>query len=330
MALAAATLLAPLAAPWPWLCAQAFAQAGGAAAWPSRPIRLVVPFGPGAPDTVARLIGPPLATALGQPVVIENRPGANGVIGTEQVAKAAPDGHTLLVVSTSVVVNPSIYRKLPYDVERDLVPITSICYTEALILGVNPAVAANTVSELVALAKRPDSRLAFGSPGVGNTLHLAGELFKARGGIDMVHVPYKGAGGAIAALVANETQVMFLTPPLALAQIKAGKIRAIGYTGRQRAPFLPDVPTMSEAGMPDMLLDGGWHGLFAPAGTSPEIVARLNAEVKKALVTPVVVDRLATLGLVAVGNSSDAFRATVAEQIKSFAEMVRLAGITPE
>lgn len=321
--------LALVAASLCMLCASPASMAQGAS-WPSRPVRIVVPFGPGAPDTVARLVAPPLAAAFGQPFVVENRPGANGVIGTEIVAKAPPDGHTLLVVSASMAVNPSIYRKLPYDVQRDLAPISSICYTEALILGVNPAVPAKTVQELIDLARKPESRLAFGSPGVGNTLHLAGELFNARAGTKMIHVPYKGAGGAIAALVANETQVMFLTPPLSLAQIKAGKVRAIGYTGRKRAPFLPEVPTMAEAGMQNMELDGGWHGMLAPAGTPPEVIARLAAELKKALATPVVIERLDGLGLVPVGNTPAEFRATIEEQVRLFAEMVRLAGITPE
>src|SRR5262245_8828319 len=179
----ASALSAPL---WP--------SVASAQAFPSRAIRLVVPFSAGAPDTVARIIGQQLSAQMGQPVITENRPGANGVTGTSEVVKAAPDGYTLLVVSSSFAVNPSIYRKLPYDPLHDLEPVTAICATEGYILVVHPSVPANTVQELIALARKPDSNLSYGSPGVGNTLHLTGALLNARAGTDMAHVPYRGAG----------------------------------------------------------------------------------------------------------------------------------------
>ena len=298
--------------------------------YPSRPVRIIVPFGTGAPDTVARLIGPQLSNRLGRPFVVENRPGANGVIGTEAVAKSSAAGHTLLIVSASIVINPSIYRKLPYDVLGDLTPITGICSTEAYILGVNPELPARNVQELIALARRPDSRIAFGSPGIGNTLHLVGELFNARAGIQAVHVPYKGAGPAITALLANEVQMMFLTPPLSLAHIKAGKIRAIGYTHKKRASFLPEVPTLSEAGVQNMEIDGGWYALFGPGNLPPEVVAKLHAEVRRALADQAVSERLGALGLDPVGSAPADFGAQVRSQIRAYAEMVRLAGIQPE
>ncbi len=301
-----------------------------AQAYPTKPVRVIVPFGAGAPDTVARLIGQQLASQMSQSFVVENRPGANGVIGTDAVAKAAPDGYTVLIVSASMAVNPSIYKKLPYDVQRDLVPVTNICSTEALILGVHPSVPAQSARELIALARKPDSNLSYGSPGVGNTLHLAGELFNARAGTKMVHVPYKGAGPAITALIANEIQVMFLTPPLSLPHIKAGKLRALAYTGKRRASFLPDVPTMAEAGVPNMEIDGGWHGMFVPANTPAPIVARLAAEVKAALGVALVQERLAALGLEPIGTPPEVFKPFVEQQIKAFAEMVKLAGIQPE
>jgi tripartite-type tricarboxylate transporter receptor subunit TctC len=174
-------------------------RSASAQPYPNRAVRIVVPFAVDAPDAVARLLSQRIAAQLGQPVVVDNRPGANGIIGTQLVATSAPDGYTLLLVSASIAVNPSVQKRLPYDPVKDLSPITTIGSTEALILGVNPSLPASSVRELIAFARRPDSRLSYGSPGVGNTTHLAGELFKARTGIEMVHVPYKGAGPAIAA-----------------------------------------------------------------------------------------------------------------------------------
>jgi tripartite-type tricarboxylate transporter receptor subunit TctC len=309
------------------LCATAgaFAQA-----YPSRPVRIVVPFDLGAPDTVGRLLAQGLATQMGGSFVVENKPGANGIIGTQAVASAAPDGHTLLVVSTSIVVNPSIQKKLPFDIVKDLVPVTEICSGEALILGVNPTLPAKNVQELIALTKRPGSRISYGSPGVGNTLHLTTELFKARTGAVMEHVPYKGAGPAIAALLAGDIQAMFLTAPLSLAHIRAGKIRAIGYTHTGRAKFMPDVPTMREAGVKGMEIDGGWYGLFAPAGTPSEVVGKLYLASQKALADPKLSERFMALGLNPVGNSPAVFKKFFDEQIRIYAEMVRIAGLRPE
>jgi tripartite-type tricarboxylate transporter receptor subunit TctC len=309
------------------LCAAAgaFAQA-----YPSRPVRIVVPFDLGAPDTVGRLLAQGLATHTGGSFVVENKPGANGIIGTQVVASAAPDGHTLLVVSTSIVVNPSIQKKLPYDIAKDLVPVTEICSGEALILGVNPSLPAKSVQELIALTKQQGSRISYGSPGVGNTLHLTTELFKARTGAVMEHVPYKGAGPAIAALLGGDIQAMFLTAPLSLAHIRAGKIRAIGYTHTSRAKFMPEVPTMREAGVSGMEIDGGWYGLFAPAGTPPEVVEKLYRASQKALADPKLSERFMALGLNPVGNSPAVFKKFFDEQIKTYAEMVRIAGLRPE
>jgi tripartite-type tricarboxylate transporter receptor subunit TctC len=312
-----------LSAPLAW-------RAALAQPYPNRAIRIVVPFSAGAPDTVARIIGQQLSQQLGQPVVIENRPGANGLTGTNEVVKAAPDGYTLLVVSSSFAVNPSIYRKLPYDPMNDLTAITSICATEGYILVVHPSVPANSVNELVALARDPASKLAYGSPGVGNTLHLAGALLNARAGTNMAHVPYRGAGPAITDLIGGQIQVMFVTTPLGLAHIKAGRLRPLGYTNSKRASFLPDVPTMEEAGFPGFVLDGGWFGMFAPAHTPPEIVTRLAAEVKAALAAKEVRERFAPLALDPIGSPPEVFKPFLAAQIKMFGELVRLAQIEPQ
>jgi tripartite-type tricarboxylate transporter receptor subunit TctC len=298
--------------------------------YPTRAVRIVVPFSAGAPDTVARIVGQQLNARMGQPVVIDNRPGANGTTGTHEVVKAAPDGHTLLLVSSSFAVNPSIYRKLPYDPINDLEPITSVCATEGYILVVHPAVPAKSVQELVALARDPASKLSYGSPGVGNTLHLAGALFNARAGTAMAHVPYRGAGPAITDLLGGQIQVMFVTTPLGLQHIQAGRLRPLGYSNTRRAAFLPEVPTMEEAGMPGFVMDGGWYGLFAPARTPPDVVARLHREVAAALKSPEVLARFAPLALDPVGTPPAEFRRFLAEQIKKFGELVRLAKIEPQ
>jgi len=299
--------------------------------YPTRPVKIVVPQAPGSgADVVARMLAERMTAELGQAVVVENKPGANGIIGTQTVTSAAPDGYTLLVTSTSIVVNPSMQKTLPYDLSKDIAPITNIATGEALILGVNASVPAKNVQELIALSKQPGSRLSYGSPGVGNTLHLASELFKARTGMVMEHVPYKGAGPAIAALIGGEIQVMIMTPPLSLPHIRSGKIRPLAYTHSRRASFLPDVPTMKEAGVNGMEIDGGWYGLFAPAGTPPAIVEKLQAATRAAVNDPKLRERFEALALTPVGNGPAEFRKFFQEQIKAYAEMVRVAGIQPE
>lgn len=301
-----------------------------AQAWPARPIRLVVPFAAGAPDSVARAIAPPLAASLGQPVVIDNRPGANGVPGTEAVARAEPDGHTLLMVSSSLVINPSLYRSLPYDVVRDLDPVGLVALSPGYILAVHPSVPAKTVRELVALSRVPGSRLTYASPGHGNGIHLATELFKARTGADLVHAPYRGAGPAIADLVGGHVQVMFVTPPLSMAHIQAGRLRPIAFAGARRWPSLPDVPVMAESGVDGLVIDGGWFGLVAPARTPGAVVQRLSEEVRRALELPEVRERFGRLLLDPVGGTPTHFRQLITTQLRSFAEQVRVAGIEPQ
>jgi tripartite-type tricarboxylate transporter receptor subunit TctC len=291
----------------------------------------VLGFAPGgAPDAIARVLSQQLTFQLGQSVVLDNRPGANGIIGAEVVANATPDGYTLLITSASFAFNPAVYRKLPFDPVKSFAPVTNLCSSQGLLLVVNAGFAAQSVQQLIEIAKKPGSRLAYGSSGRGNATHLAGALFNARTGSSLVHVPYKGGGPVTTALLANEVHVVFTNPATIIAQVKAGRVRALAYNSARRAPFLPDVPTMLEAGVKGMDMDPGWYGVFAPAQTPAVIVTTLHAQIRTALASPGVQERLAGLGVESVGDTPAEFTQFVIGAIKRAADLTRLAGIEPE
>lgn len=299
--------------------------------YPSRPVRWVLGFAPGgAPDAVARVVMPPLTAQMGQSMVIDNRPGANGILGADIVSKSNPDGYTLLVTSASFSINPNIQRKLPFDPIKSFEPVTNLAASEALLLAVSPTVAANNVQELIQLAKKPGTQFAYGSSGVGNATHLAGALFGVRTGTNLIHVPYKGGGPMTIALISGEIQIAISNPGTLIGQVRAGKIRPLAYNAPKRTPLLPNVPTMIEAGVAGMEFESGWYGVFAPAKTPVAIINKLHAEIRKALAVQTVRDSLTSISMEPVGNTPTEFKTFVAGSIKRYAELVKLAGIQPE
>ena len=295
-------------------------------AYPSKPIRLVVPFPAGGPlDVVARAIGQKLTDAWGQPVIIDNRPGAGGNIGADLVAKSAPDGYTILEGALSThAVNVSLYGKMPYDPIRDFAPITLVAVTPN-VLVLNPSVPANSVQELIAYAKAHPGKLSFGSGSNGSAGHLAGEAFKAEAGVDMVHIPYKGGAPAMQALLAGDTQLMFDNLSNSTPQLKAGKIKALAVTTAKRSALAPELPTLAEAGLPGLDIYT-WWGFLAPAGTPKEIIAKWNAEVTRILVTPEMKAFFAQQGAEPAPTSPEEFSALIRREITKYAKIVKDSG----
>lgn len=301
-----------------------------AADYPNRPITLVVAFTPGGPsDVLARIVGKQMEQSLGQPVIIENRPGAGGNIAADSVAHAAGDGYTLLMGNNSILAtNESLYKKLTYNPQKDFAPITLIG-SQANILVVNNSVPAKSLKELIALAQAPPGKLNFASSGYGAAAHLAGELFKTEAKVDLVHVPYKGAAPALQDLIGGHSQLMFATAASVVGHIKGGKVRALAVTTRKRTQILPELPTMDEAGLPGFEAST-WHGLVAPAGTPPAVIAKLHDAAVKALMDPGVQASLTRLGVDIVGDTPDDFKAYIAAEVPKWAAIVKASGAKME
>jgi tripartite-type tricarboxylate transporter receptor subunit TctC len=310
--------LLPLAAP------------SAAQTYPTKSVRMVVPFaaGAGSNDIMARLIAQKLTDNFGQQFVVDNRPGASGIIGCDIVAKAQPDGYTVLMMSLTFTVLPSLFSKLPYDTVKDLTPVTLVA-SAPLMLVVNPSVPVKSVAEFIAYAKANPGKLNFGSGGAGATPHLAGEMLKSMAGLQVTHIPYKGGAPALADLVGGQIQFMLENIPGTLPFAKAGKLRALAVTDLKRSPLLPDLPTLDESGLKGYQIVG-WNGLFVPAGTPPATVNKLHAGVVAALALADVKERLAILGADGVGDSPQHFAAFIKADIAKWAKVVKDAGIKVE
>ena len=296
-----------------------------AQSFPNKPIKVLVPFPAGGTvDFFARTLAPKLSEALGQAVLVENRPGASGNIATEAVAKATPDGYTLLMGSEIVAINTSLYSKLNYDPLKDLAPIVLVG-TVPNILIVNPSVPANNVKELIALGKNKSANLSYASTGQGTSTHLSTELFKNMTGMEAVHVPYKGGPPAIADLLGGQVNMMFINMPTGIAHVRSGKVKILAVSSKKRVAQLPDVPTVEEAGVKGFVTYA-WSGLFAPAGTPREVVTRLNNEVVKLLKLPAIREQLAGQGAEAVGDTPEEFGLFMRNEVAQWAHMVRTSG----
>ena len=295
-------------------------------AYPSKPIRIIVPFpAGGSADTLSRTIGQKLTESWGQQIVVENRPGASGNIGTDAAAKSAPDGYTLLMTPSSIASNPSLYPKLAYDPVKDFVPVSEVAWT-AMILVVHPSVPANSVKELIALAKSKPGQLNYASAGRGTTNHLAGELFKYMAGIDMVHIPYKGNPLAVLDVLSGQVSVMFDFMITSLPHVKAGKLRALAVTDAKRSPQLPDVPTVSEAAVPGFEA-GTWFAVFAPTGTPAAIVTQLNKEIVRILNLPDIKERLFQLGAEPRPSTPEQLATHLKQDMEKWAKLIKEANI---
>ena len=305
------------------------AASAGAASYPDRPVRVVVPSSAGGgSDFFARLVLLPVSERLGQPAVIDNRPGAGSMIGTDIVAKAEPDGYTLLLVSSSFVINPSVYKKMPFNSRRDFAPVALLSMYPHLAV-VHPSSPVNSIKELIALAKAKPGTLNFASAGTGTPTHLGTELFKSLAGIDIVHVPYRGGGPAVTAILGGQVHLYIGPIVTLLPHVKAARLKAIAVTGAKRSAALPDVPSVAESGVPGFRQDA-WNGLLAPAGTPPAIIRKLNSEISAVLKMRAIHERLATQGVEPGGINSEELGAMLKNEMALWAKVVHEAGIKPE
>ncbi|MGQ0578487.1 MAG: tripartite tricarboxylate transporter substrate binding protein [Betaproteobacteria bacterium] len=300
-----------------------------AESYPSKPIRIVVPYPPGGfNDTLARTLGQKLNDKWGQPVVVDNRPGGGTTVGTHLVAKASADGHTLLIVSFAFGVNPSLYRQLPYDTRRDFAPVALAAGTPN-ILVVNPRLPVKSVLELIALAKSKPGKLNYATAGNGSSSHLSMEMFKRLAGVDFVHIPYKGSAPAVTDLIGGQVDVMFDNVPNVLQHVKAGKLRALAVSSRERSPFIPDLPTVAEAGVPGFDVSV-WFGMVAPTSTPKVVVFQLNTEINRILNLPEVVELFHKQGVEPRGGTPEEFAAFLRDQTAKWAKVVKDSGAKAE
>ena len=305
------------------------APIGHAQTYPNKPITIVVPATPGgAIDLAARLIGAKLTAAWGQPVAIDNKGGAAGMLGSDMVAKAAPDGHTLALVASSHAINPSMYKKLPFDTLRSFEPVV-LTHVVPLLLAVSPGVPAKNVAELVSWLKANPGKASYASSGSGGAPHMSAELFKTMAGVDVTHVPYKGSTAAHPDLIAGRVELMFDTVAAIAPQVKGGTVRALAVTTARRSAVFPDLPTMQEAGIRGYETST-WGGLLAPAGTPKEVIAKLNAEVNKALAAPDVREKLAAAGIQPAGGSPQQFADFIQSEMTRWGKVAKDAGVQPE
>lgn len=295
--------------------------------YPTKPIRMIVPFPPGGTtDILARVAGQKITEAFGQQVIVDNRPGAGGNIGTELVAKSAPDGYTLLTdPGSTLTINPSLYAKLPYDVLKDFAPVTIIAAVPNLLV-VHPSLPVKSVRDLIILAKARPGQLNYASTGAGQSTHLSMELFKTMAGINVVHIPYKGSSPALADLLGGQVSLMFDNMPSSLPHVKAGKLRALAVSTLKRSPAMPQLPTVAESGLPGFEVSV-WFGVLAPAGTSRDIVSKLNSAIVKSLQSPDVRERLAGQGAEAIGNTPEQFTAQMQRDLVKWAKVVKDSGV---
>lgn len=302
-------------------------SAGAAAAYPDHPIRLVVGFSAGGTtDVVARIVGKEISQELGQAVVVENRPGAGSNIGTELVARAKPDGYTLYMVAVTSAINQTLYKNIKFNLVKDFAPV-ALAVKVPNVLVVNPKVPVHSVKELVAYAKANPGKLNFASSGSGTSIHMAGELFKQRAGVDILHVPYKGSAPAETDLMGGQVEMMFDNMPAAWPHVKAGKLRALAVTTAERSKTAPDLPTMEESGFPNFDVSS-WFGVLAPAGTPADVVNKLNAAVEKAISKPDVQKRFADLGAVPVKTTPAEFGEFIKSEVATWAKVVKASGAT--